>query len=114
MSEELSAADWLKNRLNKTGADFICESPLPAQSASISFLGPFDGQPVVWNMTLAAIQNAEKPYIEIQQECNGVYPLYVGLALPVIDEPVIKKAIIMIRNYKRLAHGRLEFGSMHT
>ena len=40
--------------------------------------------------------------------------LNVGLDLKTIDEAVINKTIIMIRNYKRLRIGRNEFGSMHT
>ena len=40
----------------------------------------------------------------------AVYQLNVGLDLPIIDEPVIKKTIIMIRNYKLLAVGKIEFG----
>ena len=103
-----------KIRLNKQGLDFICDTPLPAKSASISFIGPFEGVNVVWNMTLTVTKNGEKPYIEIQQGTNGLYPVSVGLNLLALEAPVIKKTIIMIRNYKRLKVGRIEFGSMHT
>ena len=104
----------VRTRLSKQGVDFICDTPLPDISASIFFLGPFYGETIVWNMTLDVIKIGEKPYLEIQQGNNGIYPVSVGLALPVIDTPVIKKTIIMIRNYKRLAIGRIEFGGMHT
>ena len=54
------------------------------------------------------------PYIEIRDGSESVFQIQVGLDLPIIDEQVIRKTIIMIRNYKRLAIGRIEFGSMHT
>ena len=54
------------------------------------------------------------PFIEIIEADEGIYSLNVGLDLKTIDEAVIKKTIIMIRNYKRLRIGRIEFGSMHT
>jgi hypothetical protein len=114
MIHELTNLESFRIRLDKQGAEFICDTPLPAISASISFLGPISGDTVVWNMILVAIKCGEMPFIEIQQGSNGVYPVRVGLALPAIDEPVIKKTIIMMRNYKRLAIGRIEFGSMHT
>lgn len=102
-----------KVRLNKQGVDYICDTLLPNISASISFFGPFSGETVEWNMTLVVIKCGELSFVEIQQGSNGVYPVSVGLALPAIDDPVIKKTIIMMRNYKRLAIGRIEFGKMH-
>jgi hypothetical protein len=119
-----------KIKIANLGTDFVCLTPLPATSASISFLGPFQGQVILWNMmlvTLAHYQANEnhpisvteagtykRPFIAIKGETEGVFQIEVGLDLPLIDEPVIKKTIIMIRNYKRLAVGRIEFGSMHT
>jgi len=114
MSKEQESLESFRTRLQNQGAEFICDTSLPAISASIFFLGPFAGETVVWQMTLAVIKSGETPFIEIQQGSKGVYPVSVGLALPAIDEPVIKKTIIMMRNYKRLAIGRIEFGSMHT
>ena len=55
------------------------------------------------------------PFIEIKEDSKeGILQVQVGLDLETIDEPVIKKTIIMMRNYKRLAIGRIEFGSVHT
>lgn len=112
------------------GTDFICQTPLPANSASIFFLGPFKGKTILWNMTLANLAHFQandsrhipatevgtitRPFIEIKDGIEGVFQLQVGLDLPIIDEQVIKKTIIMIRNYKRLGLGKIEFGSMHT
>jgi hypothetical protein len=34
----------------------------------------------------------------------------IGLNLPKIDETTILKTIIMVRQYKRLSHGRHDYG----
>lgn len=130
MSQESLQIDAFKTQLQKQGADYICNTSLPATVASVSFIGPFQGQLVMWSMTLATLEqlrsidskkfpeiNADlinRPFIEIIRGQGGGLLLNVGLNLAVIDEPVIKKTIIMIRNYKRLSIGRIEFGSMHT
>ncbi|MFA6904470.1 MAG: hypothetical protein WC236_15450 [Gallionellaceae bacterium] len=116
--------------MQKLDSDFICCTSLPCLSASVLFLGPFQGQTVLWQMNLATLAHFRlsasnnssplspelifRPFIEIQGGDRGVMQLAVGLELEAIDEPVIKKTIIMMRNYKRLALGRIEFGSMHT
>jgi hypothetical protein len=119
-----------RSQLQKPGADFVCTTSVPATSVSLTFLGHFQGSAVLWNMTLATLSHFRTiengmdstneageyrhPFMLIGEGKQGVFPIQVGLELEVIDEPVIKKTIIMIRNYKRLAIGRLEFGSMHT
>lgn len=123
-------AEALKSQLQKQGCDYICTTLLPDTSASVSFLGPFQGQTVVWNMKLATLAHyrlAEAdivstteprfficPFIDIKEEAGGAYQLNVGLDLAVIDDPVIKKTIIMLRNYKRLVIGKIEFGGVYT
>lgn len=122
--------ETLRTRLAELGSDYICNTGLPDTSVSVSFLGKFQGKIVAWNMTLAtlmhyrlserdAIATTEPwlvicPFIEIKEGVEGVYQLKVGLDLSVIDEPVIKKTIIMIRNYKRLVIGKIEFGTAST
>jgi len=123
-------AETFRTRLLALGSDYLCNTRLPDTSASVSFLGQFQGQHVVWNMTLATLAHyvltepdfiAAKaqglrvsPFIEIMEGLEGVYQIRVGLDLAVIDEPVIRKTIIMIRNYKRLALGKIEFGAVHA
>ncbi len=130
MTTDYPHIETFRNRLQQLGADFVCTTTLPATSVSLSFLGQFQGHTVLWNMTLATLQyfrtneirnisdtitgKYARPFIEIGDENEGVYNILVGLELELVDEPVIKKTIIMIRNYKRLALGRIEFGSMHT
>ena len=45
---------------------------------------------------------------------GGALALTVGLNLAVIDEPAIRKTLIMVRNYKRLGFGRHEWGEVPT
>lgn len=122
--------DTFRTELERMGQNFICRTTLPAASVFVSFLGKFQGQEVLWNMTLATLAHLRAtqdrntsvtdrsllncPFIEITDGNEGVFSVKVGLDLEQIDEQVIKKAIIMIRNYKRLVIGRIEFGSMHA
>jgi hypothetical protein len=116
-------------QIGNLGTDFVCQTHLPATLASISFLGPFQGQVVLWNMTLATLSHWQRhgsdtpisgsesfnsQFIEIAEVAEAVFRLRVGLEVEHIDEPVIKKTIIMIRNYRRLAIGRSGFGSIQT
>lgn len=130
MTHKGEQVELLKAQLQKLGTDFICATPLPAISAGVMFLGPFQGKVVVWNMTLTSLGQLKKiaddvteisslqspcqPFIEIAKGNDDVFPLQVVLDVAAIDEATIKKSIIMIRNYKRLAVGRMAFGSMHT
>lgn len=130
MSVDSTQVEAFKAQLQKLDSDFICLTSLPCLSASVFFLGPFQGQTVLWQMNLATLEHCRLsatqdnpplmpevcslPFIEIQEGDKGVLLLTVGLQLDSIDEPAIKKTIIMMRNYKRLALGRIEFGDMHT
>jgi hypothetical protein len=130
MSQESLLVKAFRTELQILGRDFVCPTALPATAATVSFIGVFQGQSVLWQMTLATLAhwqitgskahlNAEsemfnQPFIEIDEGNEGVFPIRVGLNLDLIDEPVIKKTIIMVRNYKRLALGRSGFGSAPT
>lgn len=125
MNLEASQITALRTQLEQLGADYLCTTPLPSASVAVKFLGKFQGQVVVWEMTLGTLayyralasentftSYAElKPcsFIEVQAGIEGVYPVKVGHDLAVIDAPAIKKTIIMMRNYKRLIIGKIEF-----
>lgn len=106
-------------QLAQLGRDFICTSQPPANRLQVRFIGPFQGRQVVWDMQLGTLLEHRLqahsdstfpcPFIEIEEGSEGVFPIKVGLDLAVIDEPVIKKTIIMVRNYKRLVIGKIEF-----
>ena len=130
MSRYFTQVDQFKNEMQILGRDFICHTILPTSSASVEFLGLFQGQTVLWNMTLATLSHWQRKdsgndsiadseifyrsFIEIAEGKEGVFQIRVGLGLELIDEPTIRKTIIMICNYKRLAVGRSGFGSIQT
>lgn len=109
------AVDDLRARLQQAGRDFFCDTPLPSAVAAVRFHGTFQGEEVVWQMTLTTLAAARQhapapcPFIEIAPGEAGVHAITVGLELTSIDEPAIRKSIIMVRKYKRLTIGRLEF-----
>jgi hypothetical protein len=98
--------------------DYSCHTALPASNVSVTFQGLFAGKTVTWEMQFATLAHWRKaypdtayrcPFIEIFPSKSDVFHVSVGLDLQVIDEPAIRKAIIMLRNYKRLALGKKEF-----
>ncbi len=85
----------------------------------LRFEGPFEGRRVTWLATLHALGEsqptdlARQPaanYIEIDAAGQDTVPITVGLPVDRIDPPTVRKAIIMIRRYKRLHRGRHEYG----
>jgi len=85
----------------------------------LRFRGMFEGQPVTWLATLRATaapgpeSGLGKPaasFIEIGEDTPEGVPITVGLPVATIDEPTIRKAMIMIRRYRRLRRGRHEYG----
>ncbi len=113
------SAQALDLQLAQLGQEFICATPLPDSRVQLRFLGPFQGQTVVWDMQLRTLADCRQsagenssipcPFIEIAAGAQGMHPITVALDLPSIDEPVIRKTIIMVRNYKLLKIGRIEF-----
>ena len=100
---------------------FECLSPVGQEQVHVRFAGRLEDQAVVWDatlVTLAAWARARendvpataRQFIEIAAPRAGVASLTVGLAVPVIDLPAVRKTVIMVRNYKRLRPGRHEYG----
>jgi hypothetical protein len=102
-------------------------SPLGGQTAHIQFKGPFQGEEVLWDTHLITLQEVYRQgiatgkylekdtislsqFIEINEKDAAEVVLTVGIDVPVVDTPTVLKTIIMIHNYKRLRHGRHEYG----
>lgn len=108
--------EQMRTALAAQGADFALLSPLPASRVHARFIGRFDNREVLWDMqlhTLARYQQ-ERDYLpdttlrglmRIAPGSDHVYPLEVALNVPTIDEPTLKKTIVMMRNYKQLHLG---------
>lgn len=103
--------------------DIASEADLlqPAGGASLRlrFSGPFEGKTVIWDATFTTLANwckdhptslPQRNFIDIGGDTADGVSLTVGLNVPCIDIPTVRKAMMMVRQYKRLAHGRHEFG----
>jgi len=85
----------------------------------LRFRGPFEGRTVTWDATLVALRCPEHPrpgaapgssFIEIGADGAAGVAITVGLQVERIDPPTARKAMIMIRRYKRLRRGRHDYG----
>lgn len=93
--------------------DFDLLDPPGTVRVRLRFDGRFQGRSVRWDATLETLQASAQPrnYIEIGEEGPAGRRLHVGLDVPLIDLPTVRKTVVMIRNYKRLQPGRHEFGT---
>lgn len=96
------------------------KAPVQPDRATVEFEGRFEQRPVRWLATIVRI-GADRPnavgggrsFIDIDAhgpDEDGTLHVQVGLQVAEIDPPTICKTIIMLRNYKRLRRGRMEFG----
>jgi len=104
------------------GVHFTLLDPVQPQRAHFAFCGPFEGQDTVWEArlsTLDAYHHAQppvvaaverRPFIEIAAPTTNGRAVHIVLDVPAIDEAVILRTIIMMRQYRRLRVGRHEFG----
>jgi len=104
------------------GIQFTLLQPVLPQQARFAFTGPFGGEETTWDatlLTLDAWQQSQPPetypvqrhsFIEIGTATTQGRDVCIVLDIPVIDEAVILRTIIMLRQYKRLRMGRHEFG----
>lgn len=93
--------------------------PVGGASLRLRFCGPFEGELVTWDATFTTLANwckehpsslPQRNFIDIgNPSANGI-TLTVGLNVPCIDLPTVRKAMMMVRQYKRLARGRYAFG----
>jgi len=124
MAQQQTPVDSLAALLTESGMDYLCLSTLPNSVVRVRFLGRFQDRPVAWNATIYSLRRYQeeqraqntgasnltgRPFIDIAPSADGSFQLTVGLNLATIDAPAIKKTIVMVRNYKRLHVGRLEW-----
>lgn len=109
----------LQRRLIENQCDYLLQDVLPANRVRLVFAGPFKDEPVVWNACIETIEAYSQhhrvgadpqQFIDIRRE-NDAYWIHIGLNLQQIDQAVIERSIIMVRNYKRLSEGRHEYGA---
>ena len=92
------------------------------QYAHFRFTGNFAQKSLIWDAhlyTLAyyfnqVVESSQphqvRQFIDVGELTPAGRQIEIGLNLPVIDEPAIVKTMIMVRQYKRLASGRYEYG----
>jgi len=96
----------------------------------VVFDGTFRGDPVTWDVTLYTLRyfharrceqschandvvSELRQFIEVGEAGRSGRSLEIGLAVDAIDRRTVLKAMIMIRQYRRLHEGRHEFGPVH-
>lgn len=116
----------IKRELANSGRNFLLLSAIPALRVHIQFVGSLEDKEVLWDATVQTLasylsepskpqhnrKDAEnlRSFMRIEKPQNKVSKIHIVLAVPMIDEPTIKKTIIMIRCYKRLKVGYHDFG----
>jgi uncharacterized protein (UPF0218 family) len=94
-------------RLAREPYELLSATP---DEARLRFTGPFEGAPVVWEARVRRVGVGESRFIAVGDRTAHAVPLEVGLDVAAIDEPTLRKTVVMVRQWKRLRAGRHEFG----
>ena len=107
--------------------DYVALDPLGGAEARVDFPGTFQGRPVVWRARIIALRHPECPlrplpetqFMEITPagtqgetpDGDGPmqYDVAIGLWVAAVDRPTVLKTLVMMRKYRRLREGRIEF-----
>lgn len=76
----------------------------------LRFRGSVQNPDIQWDACIEALPPGQANFYEIGQEGSHGTRLRIGLKAESIELPMVRMAILMIRQYKRLAKGRQEFG----
>jgi hypothetical protein len=115
----LSLTDFKRRSIMKQRPYDILEEaelldPPGGSRLRLRFGGPFEGRNVTWEAILIALaadgRSVQRNFIDIGEAGENGIPLTVGLNVRSIDLPTVRKAMMMIRQYKRLRRGRHEYG----
>lgn len=99
--------------------------------AQFQFEGHYSGKPVTWQCTLQTLDqyyqdlvnsnkiNSSAPvtlrrFIDIAETDSPTPSINIVLDVDIIDEPTIRKSIIMVHNYKKLHEGLHEYGEAYS
>jgi len=112
-----------KQKLTDSGLNYELLNTSGNGYLRFRFIGEFLGEPIIWDAhlyTLAyyvyEVANLSQPkssvrqFIHVGDVDKMGRKIEIGLSLSLIDEPVIIKTMIMVRQYKRLTNGRHEYG----
>lgn len=112
--------------LARQGKQYELLGELGGPVCHLRFTGPFHGEKVIWDATLMSLtyylgklaasgrsNPAARQFIDVGSNSASGRRITIALQIPAIDEPTIRKAMIMVRQYKRLAPGKHEYGELH-
>lgn len=116
--------EQLRTALIASDGDYVLLSPVPDTIAHAQFIGMFQGREVLWDMQLYTLPRHEQErgrvptapnfslrgLMIIEPDAADVYRLEVALKVPMIDETVVRKTIVMMRNYRALRLGLRTWG----
>jgi len=95
---------------------------LGGAEATVEFGGRFQGRPVVWRARIIALQHPDCPlqplpdcqFLDIAPAGPMQYDVVIGLWVAAVDHPTVLKTMVMMRKYRRLREGRIEFRPAST
>ena len=99
--------------------------PLGAQTSRFRFSGPFQGRTILWDTRLMTLRRyygtltrrerreGVRQFIDVGTVSSDTGLVTVALNVPRIDGPAVLKTLTMLRQWKRLAEGRHEYGEAH-
>ena len=99
--------------------------------AEFQFNGHYYGKPVTWQCTLQTLDeyyqelvsqnkvDSHSPvtlqrFINISDSDSPTPSINIVLDVEIIDEPTIRKSIVMVHNYKKLHEGHHSYGKAYT
>jgi hypothetical protein len=123
MTKTIVDLEGFTQKLTDLGREYECQEPTVNGHAHFRFIGKFEGKPTIWDAHLYTLayyvdEVAElsqagtqiRQFIQVGETSEMGRKIEIGLNLPKIDESTILKTIIMVRQYKRLSHGRHDYG----
>lgn len=84
--------------------------PAGGQTLRLRFGGSYHDANIRWDACIEALPPGQANYFEIGAPGEHGTALRLGLRTAQLDLPTVRKAIVMIRQYRRLTTGRREFG----
>ena len=112
-----------QHELTAITPDFTQLSPFNKSHQRVRFEGCFANQPLIWDAhiytltyyfrqvkKLSPARIHRRAFFEVGDLNEHGRKIEIGLHLPYLDVPSLKKTMIMVRQYKRLALGRYEYG----
>ncbi|MBE0509741.1 MAG: hypothetical protein K0A95_05180 [Chromatiales bacterium] len=84
--------------------------PPGGQQLRLRFRGSVQDPDIPWDACIEALPEGQANFYEIGAAGEHGTRLVIGLKAERIELPLVRMAILMIRQYKRLAPGRREFG----